>query len=383
MIRLCFLAIFLASFALALVISIMKGFEIATQTSLQTIYPHIIVDGKDNHINFNAFKKKINALHIPYKACAPRSSAQMIIINPQEDISEVVQLRAIDPEKEILVTALQDKIIIPAKQLIVHKQEILIGKELAASLHLNKGDRAQVLFTDSAKAPGSASDLQKTHLTIAGIFSTGIYEFDNNMIISNFATFLDLYPEEGVQQIYISLQDLSTEKKVIQSLKDLFPGITIYTWKDLYPGLLASLKLETLGMSIILGLLFIIAIINMISLLFVFVKAKSRDIALLHAFGMPPLALRMIFIYISIFLTSAASGIGLCLAWCIGIFLKIFPIISLPENIYYTNTLPIELNTSLFLIIFVCSMLIGIIASILPTYSIDKKNIATTLHFDI
>lgn len=383
MIRLCFVAIFLANFALALIIGIMQGFEIATQSTLQTIYPHIIIDGKNNHINFQAFISKINALKIPYSSCAPRSSAQMIISNPQEEINEVVQFKAIDPEKEILTTALQEKMIIPSKKLVMHDTEILIGKELAASLHINKGDFVDLLFTDSAQASNGSSKLMSKQAKIAGIFFTGIYEYDANMIIGTFPLFFDIYEDEGIQQIYVRLQSISDETKAIESLKKAFPHAAVYTWKDLYPGLLASLKLETLGMSIILGLLFIIAIINMISLLFVFVKNKSRDIALLASFGMKPLQLRAIFIIISIFLTGAASLFGLLAAGITGICLKTFPIINLPEHIYYTNTLPIELNPLLFLIIFVCSITVGILATLLPIYSIDQKNIKNTLHFDM
>lgn len=383
MIRLCFIAIFLANFALALIISIMQGFEVATQSTLQTIYPHIIIDGKNHHINFQAFISKIDALKIPYAACTPRSSAQMIICNPQEEINEVVQYKAIDTAQEIQTTSLQDKIIIPYKNLTLQDDQILIGKELAASLHVNKGDQIDLLYTDSAQSSGASSRLMSMQATVGGIFSTGIYEYDNNMIIGTFSLYLDIYPDEGVQQIFMRLKHISQEEKTIQSLQKAFPGAAVYTWKDLYPGLLASLKLETLGMSIILGLLFIIAIINMISLLFVFVKNKSRDIALLASFGMKPLELRTIFIMISIFLTSCASFFGLLCAGISGFFLKTFPIISLPEHIYYTNTLPIELNPLLFLIIFVCSITIGILATILPVYSIDQKNIKSTLHFDM
>ena len=383
MIRLCFVAIFLANFALALIISIMQGFEIATQSTLQTIYPHIIIDGKHNHINIEAFLKKTDALKIPYASCAPRSSAQMIISNPHEELNEVVQYKAIDPEKEISTTALQEKMIIPSKKLILHDNEILIGKELAASLHLNKGDSADLLFTDSAQASNSSSRLMNKKTRIAGIFFTGIYEYDNNMIIGAFPLFLDIYPDEGVQQIYMRLKSISDETKTIEKLTSAFPNAAVYTWKDLYPGLLASLKLETLGMSIILGLLFIIAIINMISLFFVFVKNKSRDIALLASFGMKPFQLRAIFIMISIFLSGTASFFGLASAGILGVLLKTYPIISLPEHIYYTNTLPIALNPLLFLIIFVCSISVGILATILPIYSIDQKNIKSTLHFDM
>ena len=383
MIRLCFIAIFLANFALALIISIMQGFEVATQSTLQTIYPHIIIDGKNNHINVQAFFSKIDSLKIPYASCTPRSSAQMIICNPQEEINEVVQFKAIDPEKEIATTALQEKIIIPYKKLILHNNEILIGKELAASLHINKGDSADLLFTDTAQSSNASSRLMNKNVRIAGIFSTGIYEYDNNMIIGTFPLFLDIYEDEGVQQMYMRLKSISDETLTIKSLQKVFPNAAVYTWKDLYPGLLASLKLETLGMSIILGLLFIIAIINMISLLFVFVKNKSRDIALLASLGMQPFQLQAIFIIISMFLAGSASFFGLACAGIVGICLKTFPIISLPEHIYYTNTLPIELNPLLFLIIFVCSITVGILATLLPIYSIDQKNIKSTLHFDM
>ena len=383
MIRLCFVAIFLANFALALIISIMQGFEVATQSTLQTIYPHIIIDGKNNHINFQAFLTKIDALSIPYSACAPRSSSQMIISNPKEEINEVVQFKAIDPKQEILTTALQEKMIIPYKKIILEDDQILIGKELAASLHINKGDQIDLLFTDSAQSSNASSRLMNQQAIVAGIFSTGIYEYDNNMIVGTFPLFFNIYSDEGVQQIYMRLKSISHEEKAIESLKHAFPNAAVYTWKDLYPGLLASLKLETLGMSIILGLLFIIAIINMISLLFVFVKNKSRDIALLASLGMQPFQLRAIFIIISMFLTGSASFFGLLCAGIVGICLKTFPIISLPEHIYYTNTLPIELNPWLFLIIFVCSITIGIFATLLPIYSIDQKNIKSTLHFDM
>ncbi len=132
-------------------------------------------------------------------------------------------------------------------------------------------------------------------------------------------------------------------------------------------------------MFLILLLIILVASSNIISLLFMQITQKRKDIALLLTFGLTPAKVKNIFLALSMTISTIAALSGLFFAYFVGLFLQNYRWIKLPDNIYYTTHLPILIDMDLFLFIFFVVLAISFFASLIPLSKINRTNIATIL----
>lgn len=384
MIRICFLGICIATCALALVVCVMEGFEHATYQKMQSIYPDLILDSHGNEIDIEALRPILQEDQYHVTHISEQRLGQALLYNHEYDHPTVIYLRGIQPEDEELVTTLSTKTIHPQKQAslrtMIHDNHIFIGNKLAQQLHLNIQDEAKILYSNDEPEQLTIT-FQQTPIIIGGIFKTGIDDFDNNLVFCSAQLFDALFPDRGITQVYMKLSDKKHETFTCQQLQQRL-HVDMYSWKNLYPALVSALKLEKYAMFFILLLIVLIASMNIISLIFMYVTQKKKEIALLICFGMPLYKIKRIFIFISLYISFFATSIGLALAYGIGLLLQTYPIISLPEEAYVTTHLPIRLDPTIFCVIFIASLILSFCASIISTKKLSKINIAQTLKYE-
>lgn len=377
MIKICLAGIFIATCSLALVISIMNGFEQATYKKMQSIYPDIIIQAHDMPIDLAKLQNPdCGPIHT-----AEQKYAQALLSSPyQSTMPNMLMLRAIVPQQESLVSNLESKIIEPcAGKLheLIQNNNIILGAKLAESLDLQIGDQAYILCCKD-HSYNLCMKFKPTTVEIAGIFKTGIDDLDNNLALCHQTLFDQIFPHQPIDQIHIHLDNIAQEQQYLLFLKEQL-HYDAYSWKELYPTLLAALKLEKWAMVLILGLIILVASMNIMSLINMYITQKKRDIAILLCLGMKQQEIKKIFTTMSVIIASIASCCGLIMAWIIGWFLKNYFCIKLPDNVYDTNYLPVQLELHIFCAIFILTIIISVIASLLATHSVQKINIVTTL----
>ena len=210
------------------------------------------------------------------------------------------------------------------------------------------------------------------------IFKTGIDDLDNSMLFCHHDFFDQLFLHHPTDQIHLKLANIKDEPETLKKLQDTLL-CDVYSWKDLYPTLLSALKLEKYAMIFILMLIVFVASMNIMSLISMYITQKKRDIAILLCFGMAQTAIKKIFIAMSMMIAAVASLIGLILAWLIGIMLQTYPFIKLPDNVYDSDYLPIQLELSVFCAIFTVTILISIVSCLFATNHVAKIKIVETL----
>ena len=384
MIRICFIGICIATCALALVVCVMEGFERATYEKMQSIYPDLILDAHGNEIDIEALRPIMQEDHYHIEQISEQRLGQALLYNHEYASPTVIYIRGIQPEQEQAVTTLARKTIHPHPSCslpdIVHDNHIFIGHKLAQQLHLSVQDEAKILYSNDEPETLTIT-FQQAPIVIAGIFKTGIDDFDNNLVFCSASLFDSLFPDQGVTQVYIKLTDRTYEKQTCDLLQKRL-NVEVYSWKNIYPALVSALKLEKYAMFFILLLIVLIASMNIISLIFMYVTQKKKEIALLICFGMPLSRIKMIFIFISLYISFFATSLGLALAYIIGLLLQTYPIISLPDDAYITTHLPITLDPTIFCVIFIASLFLSLCASLISTKKLNKINIAQTLKYE-
>lgn len=382
MMKICFFGIFIGTFSLALIVSIMKGFEQATYLKMQSIYPQIIIDANGQQIDYEHIKEVLDNPIYKIAHYAPEQTTQALCNSIEsQDMPYVIQLKGIDPKLEQHVTPIQT-MILPKQQThylekLLLDNQVIVGKQLAQQLHLSTGSHINLIYTSDEDLTRKV-DFEQKKVIVAGIFDTGIDDFDSNFVYCSCDFFHDIFPDHGITQIYAKAYDGANEQSVMTKLHERLQ-INVYSWKKLYASLVSALELEKYAMFLILLLIILVASSNIISLLFMQITQKRRDIALLLTFGLSPAKIKNIFLALSMTISTFAASTGLLCAYLAGFFLQNYRWIKLPDNVYYTTHLPVLMDPYLFLFLFFVVLAISFFASLIPLSKIKMKNIATIL----
>ncbi|MFA6066022.1 MAG: FtsX-like permease family protein [Candidatus Babeliaceae bacterium] len=378
MIIMCCVSIFVASGALALIMAIMNGFEYETQRRMQGIHPDITIRAPAS-VEIDFAKLSTMALQEfgeSIQAITPYATAHALLQSEVQDISSPCLVTAIDPSSEMHVTDL--------KNMIMHKQSavsfesllqdnrILIGKLQAQELGVGEHDVVTIMYHPSDSETGK--NFEKINSAIGGIFTTGIEELDARLIYCSFDLFKRMFPEAGVSTCGIKLKKGADAVRVIDFLKQR-TDLNVFSWKDLYPALLAALVLEKYAMFIILVLIMLIASMTIVALLFMYVTYKKIDIAILKSMGMADNDIHAVFMMIGMGICIISSVVGVAVAWMVSYLIDTYKLIALPD-IYYVSYVPAHIDMGDVVLIFTTIIVVGFIAVVLPLRRIRTISIA-------
>lgn len=417
MLKVCFLGIFIGTFALMLTLIITNGFEKVIHEKMQGINAELVVYAVGNKIAYEPLRKHLLKECGDIVAGVSGCAVKQAIID--DELQTVLMLRGVDELHEHTVNVLNQKVVMPKlldekrrpqlfEKLLI-QDSIVIGHKLAKEKHYAVGDKITILLPEPRSK--KSITLRKADVTITGIFNVGLEEYDNNLALCSLGQFHEWFDEEGVDQLSITLRHPEQEglgavikkhgvirgvmqyvrvrvhalfeggsgiDKVRATLHAVSPDFIVRSWQDLYPALVSSLKLEKIVMFIVIALITLVASMNMVSLLFMQIQHKRRDIAIFQAMGMEHKLIREIFLYIGMFITLMAALFGLVAAGIVGFLLERHPFIELPD-VYYISYLPARLDAEIFIIVFVVTLLIGFVATWLPAYRTRSIEIARVL----
>jgi lipoprotein releasing system LolC/E family transmembrane protein len=387
MIKICFLGIFIGTFSLMLTLIIMHGFEKTIHEKMQGINSQAIIYSPGNKLDYDSIKTVLMQEFSSNIESITASSIRQILID-RNNKQSVLFVKGVDPINEGKVTNIEQKIILPQKKLLetmLQENQIIIGTKTAQNYGLKIGDKIDLLIPE----PSSKKKifLNKKQAVVAGIFKIGLEEYDNNFAFCSLDFLQKLFDEKkGVDQISLKLKKTqksflfsgNSEEQIIKKIQQRMPMLIVCSWKDLYPALVSSLKLEKYVMFFILALITLVACMTMISLLFMYIQQKRRDIAILTAMGLSNRKIRFIFLKIGLLITFLGSIFGLAFAALAGYLLEKYPFIELPD-VYYISYLPARMEPELFIIVFLVTMFLGFLATWIPAQRTRKIKVAQVL----
>ena len=267
---------------------------------------------------------------------------------------------------------------------------ISIGKELSYILNIDIGDKISVISPSSIMSIAGSLPKQKSFI-VESIFESEINEFNQNIAFLNLKDledFFDLNKNKRYLEVYLKDPTKIEEKKKI--FQDIFNKELINSWADLNQSLFSALKVERNVMFIILSLIILIAAFNIISGLTILVKNKTRDIAILKSIGVQNISIIKIFFLVgfSIGLLSTIFGIIIGIIFSINIesirliITKVFNVSLFPEEIYFLNKMPSEIDPFAIFVISLFSILITCLVSIYPAIKASKLDTIKSLKYE-
>tara|TARA_B100000700_G_scaffold290737_1_gene349073 strand:- start:853 stop:2088 length:1236 start_codon:yes stop_codon:yes gene_type:complete len=371
---------------LIIVMSVMNGFRTELINKILGFNPHIIVKpynkkiDKDSLKNLNQFKKDISRTAFTF-------SGQAILINSNTTTGILVRSYTND---EIGKIDLIKNGIIDGSIDDLNFNTISIGKELAISSNLILGDNVTLMSTSNLQTPFGNLPLQDK-FTITSVFSTGLAEFDQNVIFMPFKNADSLFEltDEDIE-LEIFLKNPNKVGLIKEEIQKIFSDHYVYSWADLNKSFFGALKVERNVMFIILTLIIIVAAFNIISGLTILVKNKTKEIAILRTLGVSTSSIAKIFFItgftIGLMATITGVIIGVLFSYYIEelriLLTTLFNISLFPEEIYFLSQMPSEINLGYILVISLFSLLITFLATIFPSLTAARLDPVKALKYE-
>jgi lipoprotein-releasing system permease protein len=248
---------------------------------------------------------------------------------------------------------------------------VVLGSRLAAKLNVVVGIDSVTLISAGA---GKMSAVTGTFVPnirryeVTGIFETGMYEYDNSYVIMAMPVAQELAElRRAVTGLEVKTSDRWSAPAVARALADTlgFPYRT-EDWQQQNSSLFQALKLEKLGMTVILLLIVLVAAFNIVSTLTMVVTDKTREIGILRAMGMPGRSIRRIFFAQGLVIGGAGTLAGLALGLVAAFAVDRYRLIPLDPAVYFIDHLPIDSRPLDVALIVLASLAIAALATLYP-----------------
>ena len=346
--------------ALIIVIGVMTGFDHDLREKIVGANAHIFVEretGVHNYIQLNERLKSLPGVI----ATTPYIHGNVFLENGTRAASLI--LRGVDPASEGAVTRI-NSYLAQGKVADLKEDGVLIGSQMASYYGYHTGD----MLTIIAPASGVAGTGWRFQFKVAGIFNSGMYDYDMNLILVTLSRAQAIFDiGQTVTGIGLKLKNPDQAPIVKKEIYDAIGfSYLVRTWMETNANFFAALALEKFAMFIILTLIVLVASFNIISTLIVTVTSKVKDIGILKSIGASQACIHRIFTWQG--LAVGAMGIFWGFVGGVGVIvlLKKYQFIKLPQDIYYIDHLPVLIQASDVGLIVGAAMLITYAATVYP-----------------
>jgi lipoprotein-releasing system permease protein len=256
------------------------------------------------------------------------------------------------------------------------RRGVVLGKLLAQRYNRNVGDSINLLSAGGGKMnPVTGSLVPRSEgFEVTGIVSTGMYEYDNSYVFVTLDKAQSLAGlGEGVTGIEVKTTDRWQAASVASQLVGVlgWPYRTV-DWQEQNHSLFQALKLEKLGMGVILLLIVLVAAFNIVSTLTMVVADKTKEIGILKAMGMPASSIRRIFFAQGLVIGVVGTVLGLALGFGAALALDKYQFIKLDAQVYFIDHLPVTTQPSDVMWIILASIAIAAVATVYPSVQASR-----------
>ena len=253
---------------------------------------------------------------------------------------------------------------------------VVLGKLLAARFNKWPGDSVMLVSAALGKMNPVTGGLVPTieRFEVTGIVQTGMYEYDNSyafIALDKAQSLAGL--GSGVTGIEVKTTDRWQASRVANQLISAlgWPFRTV-DWEEQNRSLFQALKLEKLGMGVILLLIVLVAAFNIVSTLTMVVADKTKEIGILKAMGMPARSIRRVFFAQGLVIGVVGTALGLILGFAGALALDRYQFIKLDPQVYFIDHLPVSTQPGDVVWIVLASIAIAAIATVYPSVQASR-----------
>jgi lipoprotein-releasing system permease protein len=299
-----------------------------------------------------------------------------------------VTLKGVDPEVEGTVTELPGRMVAGRFDALGQPtgagngprlDGIVLGRDLAAGLGVRTGDVITVLTPEGTLTPMGVMPRARS-LRVAGVFQLGLYEYDSAYAVVALPTGLRLMGKPYPDFLQLRVDDLYQAHEVAEALVARF-GATyqVQDFAEMNRSLFSALQLEKMAVSITIGLIVIVAALNIVASLVLMVMEKSRDIAILKTMGSSSRSISIVFMLQGTLIGLAGTLAGLVLGIGLSLVLDRYKLVHIPGDVYQIAYIPFRLEPLALAIVAIASIVICFLATIYPSRQAARLDPAEAL----
>lgn len=367
--------------ALIIALALMTGVQSELRDRIVGSTAHVYVYKIDGQLDVD---KDVARMKVPgIVGAAPALAGQGMIKSDRSD-GTAVQVKGIDPELEPNVTDIKTALIQGTMDALEHRPTdgrdgVILGADLAHTLGVTLGDPVTLITSQAVITPTGAS-LRPTFYQVVGIARFGYYETDASAAFVTLRSAARALGKDGPDLIQIRLANMNDAPRVRQQLQtSLGDDYQVQDWIQLNGPLYSALWLEKVSISLTIGLIVIVAALNIVASLVLLVMEKSQDIAILRTMGTSARAIRRIFLLqgLTIGLIGTLAGTALGLTVCF--VAERYKLIKLPSDVYQITYLPFRVEPLDVLIVVVSAVLVCVAATVYPARQAGRLDPAEAL----
>ena len=370
--------------ALVIALALMTGLQGELRDRILGSTAHVYVWKTGGIEDYQAEVAKLRAIDGVIGA-APAMLGRALISTDRADA--FISFKGIDPMLEPQVTDIQRTMqrgnveaLVPASEDDI--PSILIGRNLAEQLAVNVGDFATLVTPQGTLSPIGMIPRSR-RVRIAGVYQLGLYEFDAayGFVTLDFAA--RLMGKATPDLIQLKVEDIEDAASVSDSVVDTLGSTYVsQDWTDMNQQLFSALWLEKMAISITIGLIVMVAALNIIASLILLVMEKSRDIAILKTMGTSSGRVMRIFmmqgLIIGVIGTVIGATLGLALCWV----LDTYRLIQIPMDVYQVAYVPFVVQPLDFAVVVVSAIVICFLATLYPSRQASRLDPVQALRFE-
>jgi lipoprotein-releasing system permease protein len=356
--------------ALVVALALMTGLQSELRARILGATAHVFVFKRSGIADYQAEVAKLR--QIPgVKGAAPAILGRALLSTPG-GTEAFVSLKGIDPVLEGSVTDIEKAVTAgKLEDLDSHSEDrpdgIFLGKDVAQQLAVRVGDIVYVQTPQGTLSPMGLMIVPR-RLRVAGIFHLGFYEYDSSYGFVSLRVAERLLNRSQPELIMMTVDDVMQAPAVTTAIPSrLGADYFAEDWTTMNQSLFSALFLEKMAISITIGLIVIVAALNIVASLVLLVLEKRADIAILKTIGASSRSMMYVFmaqgLVIGLLGTLAGSSLGIALSW----FLDRYQLIHVPGDVYQISYLPFKLLPLNLLTVVALSVVVCFVATIYPS----------------
>jgi lipoprotein-releasing system permease protein len=372
--------------ALVVALAINNGFREELEKSLlgATANVNLLRSKNDGIKDYEALMARLGRLpHVA--ACAPALYGE--VLASFRSRAQGIVLKGVDPQREIrvgdLLLRLREGTLEGLSQTFADADPIILGKELAKSLGAYVGDTILITSPQGYLTPLEVVPKFR-HFRVVGVFDSGFYDFDATWAFTNLPAaqrLLDLGDVASV--IEFKVDNIYRASSVAEQIRDAAgKGYETTTWMEQNRSLLSALRLERLVTILTIGLIVVVAALNIFITLAMMVMEKNRDIAVLMSMGAKKRQVWTVFTLHGLLIGSFGTLLGLIFGYGTSWLGGRYKLVPLQADVYALASVPFHARPWDGVWITLAALSISFLATLYPSLSAARLDPVEILRYE-
>lgn len=380
--------------ALIVVLAVMTGFHDGVRQQILGNVPHVLVSKHGEDLSDPvAVVAKVKAASPHVLSASPFVSKEAMLLSRRNVAA--VNVKGVEPQSKIFRQSFLTEAGTDAQESLYHPESttpgILIGLDTATTLGVAVGDSVNVIPPMFTITPFGMIPKMKP-FKIVGIFK------QRGGFIDSYFAYIDLKQAQqffdlgdGVSGVEVEVDSFDQAAPVAGLLREeySFP-YAVRSWEDMFGSFLSALRLEKLGLFIVLGIIVLVAAFNIATTLIMVVMEKHRDIAILRSMGATSRSIMQIFVFEGLIIgtlgTLLGTGLGLVLAKNADALIKglekLLSVKIFDQSVYGMERFPSVVNSGDVIAVVVVAMSISLLATVYPAWRASRMDPAEALRYE-